>query len=120
MSNPVEVTINAVDPAAVSAFWAAALGYVTHHVRPPYTVLGPPGDGEGILLLVQQIPAHEGTGTRVHLDLRVTDPRAEVARLVTLGATPQGWFDETDQGGGTWCVLHDPEGTPFCVCPRRD
>jgi len=114
-----EITVNAVDPARAVAFWTAVLGYQIRHVRPPYTVLGPPPGGEGPLLLVQRVPAHDGAGTRVHLDVRVPRPRDEVRRLVALGATLQGYVDESDQGGGTWWVLHDPEGTPFCVCPSR-
>ena len=116
----IEITVNAVDAPRAVAFWTAALGYRVRHVRPPYTVLGPPGDSDALLLLVQQVPAHgQGAGSRVHPDLRMADPEAEVQRLVELGATLQGYFDETDRGGGVWWVLHDPEGTPFCICPPR-
>jgi catechol 2,3-dioxygenase-like lactoylglutathione lyase family enzyme len=116
----IEVTVNAVDAPRAVAFWTAALGYQVRHVRPPYTVLGPPEGGDATLLLVQQVPAHgDGVGSRMHLDLRVADPQAEVQRLVELGATLQGYLDETDRGGGTWWVMHDPEGTPFCICPAR-
>ena len=115
----IEITVNAVDAPRAVAFWTAALGYRVRHVRPPYTVLGPPS-GDATLLLVQQVPAHgDSVGSRVHLDLRVPDPEAEVQRLVELGATLQGYLDETHQGGGVWWVLHDPEGTPFCICPAR-
>jgi predicted enzyme related to lactoylglutathione lyase len=119
MACAVEITVNAVDAPRAVAFWAAVLGYQVRHVRPPYTVLGPAG-GDATLLLVQEVPAHgDGFGSRVHLDLRVADPQAEVQRLVGLGATLQGYLDETDRGGGVWWVMHDPEGTPFCICPAR-
>ncbi len=49
----------------------------------------------------------------MHIDLRVRDSEAEVARLVALGARVlHGPFD--DEGHWT-TVLADPEGNEFCV-----
>lgn len=51
---------------------------------------------------------------RVHLDLDVGRDRldAEVARLVTLGATERYRVDEP---GSFHVTLTDPEGNEFCV-----
>jgi hypothetical protein len=56
---------------------------------------------------------------RLHLDVAPFaggDRTAEVARLLSLGATP------ADVGQGddvTWVVLADPEGNEFCVLSPR-
>ena len=41
-----------------------------------------------------------------------SDPEAEVARLVELGATR---VRDTDEFGYRWTVMADPEGNEFCV-----
>ena len=57
---------------------------------------------------------------RLHVDLapHTSDDRdAEIARLVSLGAT------HVDVGQGpevTWTVLADPDGNEFCVLSARD
>ena len=55
--------------------------------------------------------------TAVHLDLRVEDPDAEVARLEGLGARVAWRVDETDRGGSRWTTMAAPHGTLFCVLP---
>ncbi len=58
-----------------------------------------------LVLLVQQV----GDGApRVHIDVHADDIEAEVARLMSLGASERARFDE-------WVVLSDPAGLPFCV-----
>jgi hypothetical protein len=55
---------------------------------------------------------------RVHLDLRAypgDDQATEVARLLTLGATPA----DVGQGDVPWTVLADPEGNEFCLLTPR-
>ncbi len=49
---------------------------------------------------------------RVHFDSHVPDRLAEVARLVSLGATEVGVHNVP---GLTWTVLADPDGNQFCV-----
>ena len=114
--------MDAEDADALAAFWQAALGYRLLYTRPPYRVLGPEpdsGPAGAPRLLVQQVPAHRGPSGRVHLDLRVPDPQAVVARLVGLGGVVLSERDERSRGGSRWWVLADPEGTVFCVCPAR-
>ena len=99
-------------------FWAATLGYdtVTFEGSPnDFTVLRPPS-GEGTRVALQRSDTPAQTGPRVHLDLVVDDAdeqRAEVDRLIGLGATRvpwEGYGDDPD-----FVVLADPDGNRFCV-----
>jgi hypothetical protein len=48
----------------------------------------------------------------MHLDLEADDVKAEVERLVALGATR--WNHQQELGFDFW-VLRDPWGNEFCV-----
>nr|WP_157468584.1 VOC family protein [Frankia sp. QA3] len=48
-----------------------------------------------------------------HLDFRVEDLPAAIARAEELGATQAAF----QPGGERWRVLLDPAGHPFCLCP---
>jgi predicted enzyme related to lactoylglutathione lyase len=113
-----EITLDSTDPEAAAAFWTAALGYRRLRVREPYIVCGPSSSADGRpVLLVQRVPTpSSGTKTPVHLDLRVADPKAEVERLVELGASV---VTEVAEEQSVWTVLTDPQGLHFCVCPER-
>ena len=52
---------------------------------------------------------------RVHLDFRPDDQKAEVHRLLRLGASRV----DIGQGDVPWVVLADPEGNEFCVLKDR-
>ena len=45
--------------------------------------------------MIQRVPSVTPGKTPVHIDLRVDDPDAEVARLQALGATVEWVVDET-------------------------
>ena len=49
---------------------------------------------------------------RLHLDFRLDDQDAEVARLLALGARR---VDVGQTGDEPWVVLADPEGNEFCI-----
>lgn len=110
------VVLDCVDPDRAAEFWCAALGYVDP-VGPggpgPYRPLVP-ADGAGVELLLQEVAEPHTTKNRMHLDLRVHDLDAEVARLVALGAryVVPGRIEEN---GWVWYVLADPDGNEFCV-----
>ena len=111
-----EVTIDSLDPERSAQFWQKALSYLHLYTRPPYTVLGPP-EGQNLPRLILQEVAEMAAGkAAVHLDLRVDDPEAEVARLQDLGATVQWEVEET---WTRWTTMSDPFGVLFCVCPQR-
>ncbi|GAA0911607.1 hypothetical protein GCM10009557_85840 [Virgisporangium ochraceum] len=91
-------------------FWTAALGYTRYGDTASSPFLLPP-DGQGPPLTLD-------TDDRTHLDLVVPDEatrRAEVDRLLALGATPvDGWAEVPHT------VLSDPEGNLFCVVVHPD
>jgi hypothetical protein len=90
--------------AQAARFWADALGTdVTAQDDGPYaslTVL------PSVALELQETGS--GTPPRVHFDIETDDVRAEVARLVGLGA---GVVEERDG----YTVMADPGGMVFCV-----
>ncbi|MCU1658318.1 MAG: hypothetical protein JWO57_2974 [Pseudonocardiales bacterium] len=66
------------------------------------------------------VPEGKQVKNRLHLDLapRASDDQAaDVARLVSLGATR---VDIGQDERATWVVLADPEGNEFCVLSPRD
>jgi predicted enzyme related to lactoylglutathione lyase len=72
--------------------------------------------GDGPALLFQPVPEEKTVKNRLHLDLAPVgrDQRAEVERLVMLGAKVLD-----DPADDPWVVLADPEGNEFCVLPPR-
>ena len=116
MLREVQITFDCVDPAALAAFWAAALGYQEQPPPPGFdswdafldSVGVPPEernsrsaalpvDGNGPRLFFQRVPEGKTAKNRVHLDVRAApglegDARmsaleAEADRLLSLGAS---------------------------------
>ena len=108
--------IDAVDPRPVASFWENALSWRRTFEADDEIVLEPPAGSpeEGLVpdLLVLKVPDAKSVKNRLHLDLRPSDQDAEVARLVSLGATRVSVGQEDD---ATWVVLADPGGNEFCV-----
>lgn len=112
------ICIDCADPAVLSAFWSAVLGYVPDPSAAPDVLVDPAGIGPSIQL--RQARDHAAVGG-AHLDLEVGDGgplvrrqslvEAETARLVALGATAVG----RAPGDGYGVVLTDPEGNELCV-----
>lgn len=121
MTASIEVTIDAADADAerLAAFWREALGYRLLYERQPYIVIGPPPGDPRPRVLIQRVDRVTPGKTPVHMDLRVDDPDAEVARLLALGARIEWEIDETEAGFIRWTTMSDPQGTLFCVCPAR-
>jgi predicted enzyme related to lactoylglutathione lyase len=77
------IAVDATDSEKVTAFWAALLGVEVDTRRGPYIVLHPlPG---GPRLVFQKTDVVKTTKNRVHVDLRVANPRAMQARVEELG-----------------------------------
>lgn len=117
MIGSVEIVLDAVDAEAAAAFWQAALGYERIGEHGAYTTLGPPEGDTRPRLVIQRVDVVTPGKTAVHMDLRVEDPDAEVARLEALGARVAWRIDETDRGGTRWTTMAAPHGALFCVCP---
>ncbi|GAA2640317.1 VOC family protein [Actinomadura fulvescens] len=113
-TEPVQLVfvLDCADPEGLAAFWAAALGYRRDPYKPPYARLADPR-GERPDILLQRVPEPKITKNRMHVDLRVTDMDAEIARVTALGArVVRGPF--VDDGWPT-TVMADPEGNEFCL-----
>lgn len=139
-----QVTFDALDPAALSRFWAAALGYELD--SPPegfdswpafLADRGVPEEewnsasalhdptGAGPRLYFQQVPESKIAKNRVHLDIRAAPGlrgeermaalEAECARLIELGATRFRRFEPDDRASLGFIVMQDPEGNEFCL-----
>ena len=116
-----EIVFESRNPSALARFWAQVLdGYavraydadeiarlaglgLTPETDPSVMV-----DGPGPSLCFHRVPGRDDRSNRMHLDVRTPDRRAEVARLIALGATIAR---ETPD----YTVMKDPEGNQFCV-----
>lgn len=110
------VTLDCADPLALAAFYGRATGL-------------PPADGSGEdfaglrapdgfffgFQRVQDYRRPEWPGQRApqqsHLDFEVDDLDAAEAALLRMGAQKP----TTPAHGGSWRVLTDPAGHPFCI-----
>ncbi|MBE1491384.1 VOC family protein [Plantactinospora soyae] len=108
------VVLDCADLARSGAFWCGALGYVAEPLGPGRYRRLLPADGDGVELLLQRVPEPKAHKNRMHLDLRVPDLEAEVARLVALGARCRTG-SPVEEDGWAWHVLADPDGNEFCV-----
>lgn len=109
------IVLDAVDTDRVAGFWAAALRYRRVDRLEKYEILAPPAGDAGPLLLVQGVAEAKEGKNRMHLDLHVDDPDAEVERLTGLGARRV-----SDGGIGSirWTTMADPEGNELCIGQR--
>ena len=143
MATQVQVTFDCADPAALSTFWAAALGYRLQD--PPegfatweafLTDLGVPEDewnsasavvdpdGGGPRLYFQRVPEPKAAKNRVHLDLNVGGPLGTPLdeRKAAVDREAKRMIDlgaevvrQVEERGEFWVVMRDPEGNEFCL-----
>ena len=116
-----QLVVDCRHPASLARFWAAALD--DFDIRPyddaeiarlaasgltpetdPAVIL----DGPALELCFQQVEVVATPKKPLHLDLATEDRNAEVARLVSLGASVSETF-----ASHTW--MRDTEGNDFCV-----
>jgi Glyoxalase-like domain len=126
MARIADLVIDCAAPAALARFWAGVLdGYAVaayddaeltrlraQGIDDPEddpTVLVESGD-RGPRLWLVRVPEPKAVKNRVHVDLRADDTTAELARLVSLGATVA-----PHQHHEGLVVLLDPEGNEFCL-----
>lgn len=99
------------------AFWQAALGYVPREpAQGDWVVLRDP-TGQGPNLSFQGRDRRPRSRSWVHLDLYSTDHKAEVQRLLTLGARRYPWRYPSSSD---YVVLEDPGGNLFCVVAKPE
>ena len=104
-------------PRAVE-FWCAALNY--RPLREPsedWAILVPKNDvGQGQQMAITEVSSEAKSHQRHHLDLYAEDQRAEIDRLLSLGALEVDWrYPE----GADYIVLADPDGNKFCVIEKK-
>lgn len=99
-----------------TAFWTAALGYVTREEASDDWALLRPKDGIGPNLSLDRVRSKLQVPPRIHLDLYADDQPAEVKRLIALGATEIHW--DRRPPDADYVILADPEGNRFCVIDR--
>jgi hypothetical protein len=120
-----EIVVDCHDPAALAAFWTAALGYHVVSTEGGQIEIAPdeaepPDLAERVrrapvvpTIVFVTVPEGKAVKNRLHLDIRPIDGshQAELERLIGLGAR------RADIGQGTqpWVVLADPEGNEFCL-----
>ncbi|MFF9168095.1 VOC family protein [Streptomyces sp. NPDC014776] len=109
-----QVIVDAADPGALGRWWAEALGWTVVTDDPDEFEIRPAPDRLPGLLFVPVTEA-KTVKNRLHLDFRPVDQRAEVERLLALGARRA----DVGQGEQPWVVLADPEGNEFCVLGER-
>ena len=96
-------------------FWSAALGWPLVWDQDQETAIQSPRGGTKITWGGPPLPPKTGK-YRLHLDLAPHgDQRAEVDRLLALGATRA----DIGQGDVDWVVLADPDGHELCVLPAQ-
>ena len=102
----VSITFDCTDALVVARFWSTVLDRpLPDDASSAYAML--PGSPAWSFMAV---PEPKSAKNRVHVDLDVADLDVAVERLVSLGATRLGDFDEA---GYRWATLADPEGNEF-------
>lgn len=114
-------TLDCGDVAAVSTFWAQALGRPVAPGASPYFAMIAAGPAGELPWLFLAVPEGKTAKNRMHVDFHSTDRPGDVARLLALGATH---LADHDEWGTRWTTLQDVEGNEFCiadpVAPKGD
>jgi catechol 2,3-dioxygenase-like lactoylglutathione lyase family enzyme len=106
------IVLNVKDARRASRFWSEALGYGYHgggYRQDTTPVLLPQPTAAAAITVA--LDEDDGTHLDLHTDSAV-EQRAEVERLISLGATRVDW---AYPDGASFVVLADPEGNVFCV-----
>jgi catechol 2,3-dioxygenase-like lactoylglutathione lyase family enzyme len=109
------LSLVAIDPDRVAAFWQAVLGW--DEVFRDDTGIDLADRVSGLALEIGRVDSFPTGKDRLHLDLRADGSTFadELDRLLALGATRADIGQAAD---ATWEVLADPEGNVFCLLRR--
>jgi catechol 2,3-dioxygenase-like lactoylglutathione lyase family enzyme len=107
------IVVDCADPAKVSAFWQAVLGWDYRRKSDDWHSLQNPNGWPH--LSFGTVPEGKVVKNRVHLDIRPTSGTRdeERARLERLGATTLRLVD--DDPDDVHEIMADPEGNEFCL-----
>lgn len=103
--------INCKDFDKTVRFWQEALHYVPRRPASEDFVILKDPSGTSPNVSVQATDEFKFGKNRMHLDLYAADQRAEVERLVKLGAI----MHRPAREGDDFVIMADPEGKLFCV-----
>lgn len=106
------ITFAAEDPERLGGFWAEVLdGYEAEGSGEHVHV-----HGGGAGLLFRRMAKSPTIEVPIHLDVNVPDRKAELERLLGLGARLVATkSDSIGEFTETWTVMRDPEGNGFCI-----
>lgn len=107
------IVIRVDDVEAQARFWAQALDYVVREPHDDGFVVLRPRAGAGPNVSLDAARSQRHLPPRIHLDLYAQDQRAEVQRLMSLGATEVHW--DGRPADADYVIMEDPEGNRFCV-----
>jgi hypothetical protein len=110
------LTFDCSDPQDLAAFWAQALGKPVDDGASEFFASIDDADPAQPSWFFIRVPESKSTKNRLHVDVTADDREAEVARLMSLGATKQS---DHDEWGAVWTVMTDPYGNEFCVGQRQ-
>jgi hypothetical protein len=106
----IDVTAGEGRPAAVAAFWGAALDQpVVAHDDGDFHLTAPDGLPSSRLVWINAVPEAPTAKSRVHLDIRAAG--GDPAPLLAAG----GRLVRERGGDIDWHVLEDPDGIALCV-----
>lgn len=114
-------TIDTPDAAKLAQFYTDLTGGEVTGNYPEYgfssaTVLGAPFHFQTVADYSRPEWPGQDHPQQFHLDFRVDDLETAAAHAESLGAT-RADFQPADDLGGSWLVMLDPDGHPFCLCP---
>ncbi|GGO41549.1 VOC family protein [Deinococcus humi] len=95
-------------------FWTVALDYVPREEPEEDWVVLIPREGAGVQLALKLVTSP--AARRHHMDLYAENQSAEVARLLSLGATRADWRYEPE---ADYVMLRDPEGNYFRIIQKN-
>jgi len=105
--------------ADLARFWSGVLDRpVDSDAGEDFASIGVGGDRSARpAWMFTKVPEGKVAKNRVHVDLTSATWAAEVERVVALGATRLGNFEEN---GARWTTLADPEGNEFDIVAGED
>ncbi|MCU1601298.1 MAG: hypothetical protein JWO22_2007 [Frankiales bacterium] len=105
---PFELVVDAADPAAQAAWWAARTGGTVHNDGEPWHWVEGAAGFPYDYWVFQPVPEPKTVKNRMHWDVTLAD--GSVASLEAAGARVLDVLP-------SWTVMADPEGNEFCVFP---
>jgi len=111
------VTFDCANPAKVAAFWGEALGYTVQNVNEHFAMANHPENTLPNLLFIQ-VPEGRAVKNRMHMDVAADDRDAEIARLISLGAT-QGDTHSMPEYGLPGPSCRTPRATSSASAKRK-